>query len=378
MKMTRVITTLVLSTAILVTSVLAPVSVYAMEPTSGSGFTSDMGEAEWCQRMFKTEGLRKGGCRVVAFSKMLSEAGFPVGDPQQYWDWCNTNNVPGKFNSGGGEANYFGDSLDPYAKSFGGSVELVEKVSVSGIGKAKMNSLIMDYIGKGYYCVLACGAHTVYVSRADSIAAGEAVLHESSFSTNYPNDWTGTYSNIVKLQFDKYNSGKYTSLRAYKISSPVTEDCGVEPGQYYIVSAVNRKYVLDVYGSGCSSGDNVNLWERNYSNAQRWNIKNAGNGCVYLEPQCALGYCLDVAGAGTTNKTNVQIWESNNTDAQKWKFVDAGDGTYCIIPQVGDGSMALDLKGAKGVSGTNIQIYQQNGTAAQKWILRKADACFFD
>jgi len=362
----------ILAATVALGTVMTPISAQAVAPTAGSGFTSEMGEQDWCQRMFETSGLRNSGCRVVAFSKMLSEAGIPVESPQAYWDWCYNNKVSGYFNSNGYETGNFGASLNPYAQSQGGSVQFITKESITNKPTEEINSLIMNYINQGYYCILSYSGHTAYVSRNDSINAGEAVVHESTYSTANPSEWTGTYNNIVKFQSSKYkNRTKYTGLRVYSITAPNREINGIYEGQYYITSAVNDNYAIDVYGAGASSGDNVNLWECNYSAAQTWNFKIAGDGYFYLEPACAPGYCLDVNGAGTANYTNIQIWASNGSAAQKWKFVDAGDGYYYMMPQCANDASVLDLKGAKATSGRNIQLYQKNDTKAQKWRITK-------
>ena len=59
--------------------------------------------------------------------------------------------------------------------------------------------------------------------------------------------------------------------------------------------------------------------------------------------------CLDVSGAIAENGRNVQTWECNNTDAQKWIFQKrtAGDysGSYRLVSLVGDDTYCLDNRG---------------------------------
>lgn len=367
-------------------------TVFAMAPTSGSGFTSDMSYRNWCQKMFTGSGLRSGGCRVVAFTKMLYEAGFTqVENPQHFYEWCRDNKVKGAFSSTGYENGSFGDSLNPFASAHGGSVEQVTRVDISKKSKSEVAPIIMNYINQGYYCILAGGGHTVYVGRNDSISAGEPVILESSFSTALGPEWYGTYNNIVKYLSSKYSSGnKYTGLRVYKITAPAGGGNNVDntqnstqlktyngsiiaEGQYILTSGANSNYVVDLYGMYSSSGSNVNCWEYNGSDAQIWNITSAGDSYYYLEPACAPGMRLDVYGAGNSNFTNVQIWTANTSSAQKWKFVSNGDGSYRVVPQCAEGISALDLNEANATNGQNIQIYAENNSAAQKWKLKKVD-----
>ena len=66
------------------------------------------------------------------------------------------------------------------------------------------------------------------------------------------------------------------------------------------------------------------------------------------------GKALDVKGAGVTNGTNVQLYSRNNTCAQKWQIVKNDDETYSIMSACS--GLALDVAGARTTNGTNVQI----------------------
>ncbi|MGN1041760.1 MAG: RICIN domain-containing protein, partial [Acutalibacteraceae bacterium] len=77
---------------------------------------------------------------------------------------------------------------------------------------------------------------------------------------------------------------------------------------------------LDVEGAKKDCGTNVWQYDSNGSNAQKWLIKEAGNGYYHIISKCG-GLCLDVSGAKTKNGTNIHIWGFNGTNAQKFKFL---------------------------------------------------------
>lgn len=78
---------------------------------------------------------------------------------------------------------------------------------------------------------------------------------------------------------------------------------------------------------------------------------------------------VDVASGSTKDSANVQMYESNGTQAQKWTITHNEKG-YATIINVKSGK-ALDVKSATAVSGTNVQQYTSNSTRAQQWIIEK-------
>ena len=73
-------------------------------------------------------------------------------------------------------------------------------------------------------------------------------------------------------------------------------------------------------------GTNVNIWERNNTDAQRWMVKDAGNGYVYIINKCG-GLYLDANGGVAKNSVNIQGWVGNSTNAQKWKLIEIKEET---------------------------------------------------
>lgn len=63
-------------------------------------------------------------------------------------------------------------------------------------------------------------------------------------------------------------------------------------------------------------------YDPNGTVAQKWLVKDAGNGYVYLVS--GTGLYLDVNGCYTADGTNVQGWSGNGTAAQRWKLIPVG------------------------------------------------------
>ena len=88
----------------------------------------------------------------------------------------------------------------------------------------------------------------------------------------------------------------------------------------YSLTFNNSGKVLDVVNKGTEKGTNVWQYDSNLSDAQKWIIKETGDGYFYIISKCN-GLYLDVTGGVANPATNIQVWIGNGTKAQKWKFV---------------------------------------------------------
>jgi len=133
-------------------------------------------------------------------------------------------------------------------------------------------------------------------------------------------------------------------------------------GLYTVTSALNGSYVLDIAGAKRANGTNLQLWNANGTNAQKFRLTYLGN--TYYQAACVkTEKVLDAAGAGTSAGTNVQQYEWNGTDAQQWQIRAKGDGTYTIMAK-GSG-LYMDVDGGIASEGRNVQLWSGNGTKAQ-------------
>ncbi len=142
----------------------------------------------------------------------------------------------------------------------------------------------------------------------------------------------------------------------------------VADGVYEIVAGTNTEKALDVYGgsSAAKNGTNVQIYERNKTDAQRWQITYDKSSDTYLIVNTTSNLSLDVYNGSTSNNANVQVYSQNKTNAQRWRIIES-DGSFTIL-SVGSG-LSLDVFNAGAHNGANVQQYTTNNTAAQKWQL---------
>lgn len=161
-------------------------------------------------------------------------------------------------------------------------------------------------------------------------------------------------------------SGCKSSGAGTDTSSSTSTDSSqvLQNGTYYIASALNTNYVLDLTSGSSSNGANIQLYKNSFIDNQSFTVKYLGNG-YYEISSVKSGKVLDVASAGKKNGTNVQQYTRNNSDAQKWTLKDAGNGYYYVVSKCN--GLYLDVTGGKVANKTNIQMYTGNSSNAQKW-----------
>lgn len=163
---------------------------------------------------------------------------------------------------------------------------------------------------------------------------------------------------------------------------------------------VHSNYVLDCYGGYADNGTNIQVWSRNNSKAQLFELRpetiktkgtrsiTVGNVSVtehaydngdryyevpegmYVIQSCSgSNQVLDVYGGGKDNGVNVISWADNGTNGQKWKFVRTGNGIYKIMSVVS--GKCLEVAGQdSNTNGGNVQQWDyENGWSNKLWKL---------
>ncbi len=179
----------------------------------------------------------------------------------------------------------------------------------------------------------------------------------------------GIASNSRNVQVYGGNGTKaQKKFKFEKVADPINysekAEKTISDGTYTIKSAINDKFVLDIDNASKSNGANVQIYQSNGTNAQKFKVKYLNNGYYTIESANS-GKVLDVDNAGKNQGTNVQQYGANNTDAQKWIIAKNTDGTYSIVSKCNN--LYLDVKDGIASSGKNIQVYGRNGTRAQKF-----------
>ncbi len=193
--------------------------------------------------------------------------------------------------------------------------------------------------------------------------AGIIVEHCYGDNWNDINNFLGSEDKIKKL-----GVADATGIaNAFGLSKISREEIDSD-GTYFIHSALNNSFVLDVDSGKTTNEANVQLYENNGTGAQGWKVTHDTKGYVTFI-NVNSGKVLDVNTGQAASGQNVQQYQSNGSYAQKWIVVKDGS-SYKIVSGI-NSNYVLDLNNAQVVNAQNIQIYQSNNTKAQRWTFSK-------
>ena len=204
------------------------------------------------------------------------------------------------------------------------------------------------------------GSYTIYSALAKNLA-----LDVYAASTANGANIQTYAANGSKAQ--QWRMTKTQTLRERLNSLASAHRNDLKDGTYVFGSGNKTSMVLDVSGGSSANGANVQLYQSNDTNAQRWRVTHDSKGYVTLT-NVGSGKVLDVNGASTEDGANVQQYASNGTWAQKWIAVKNADGSYTFYSGLHDRKV-LDVYGGATSNGANVQLCAGNGTKAQRWVI---------
>jgi hypothetical protein len=175
-------------------------------------------------------------------------------------------------------------------------------------------------------------------------------------------------TNVEIYQSNGTNAQKFYLLPTVH---DVKSNVSLADGTYSIKASIGNNKSVDIYGGSWNSGANAQTWDSNGTGAQRFYLHRESDG-LYTISVVGTGKTLDVSGAQFMPGGNIQQWDYNGTDAQKWAIVQNEDGTYTFVNKAN--GLAMDVYGGYTGNGGNLNTYRQNGTKAQRFALEKIDA----
>ncbi len=84
------------------------------------------------------------------------------------------------------------------------------------------------------------------------------------------------------------------------------------------VSFLNGNFAIDALNGVATNGTQINIWEINHTNSQKFFIENVGNDLYRIISALDVNYCIDVC---PNNKTKIQLYRKNNS-TQKFRFIE--------------------------------------------------------
>lgn len=182
--------------------------------------------------------------------------------------------------------------------------------------------------------------------------------NQTSFQIACP---PGTWQ--FKTQY--YNYGTFCSALPAPFTTHVT---GITSGAVYKLTHKGTNKCLDVVNNSSSPGANVQQFEDNGNNAQRWIVSMQADGHFKLT-HLGTNQCLDVAYNSGNPGANVQQFTDNGNNAQRWKIEYQADGSYKLTHK--GTNQCLEVAYNSNSNGANVQQFTDNGNDAQRWYFTK-------
>ena len=176
-------------------------------------------------------------------------------------------------------------------------------------------------------------------------------------------DGTSVYQYIIKYITNIFDQNII-------LNQNIVNTNNIEEGYYRIHSKLNYNFVFDILDGSLEAGANLQLYESNNTNAQKFRIKKRADG-TYKILNAVSGMALDVQVAVFENGTNIQTWGDTDNAAQKWTFSKKDTNIYAI--NLANTNFVIDLKDANVANGSNIQIWEFSNSPQNLWILEKLD-----
>lgn len=167
-----------------------------------------------------------------------------------------------------------------------------------------------------------------------------------------------------------WKKGGTTPILTWQEDEEYTRE--IEEGVYMLYTALSpTNKVMDIANGETVNGTNVQLYDMNYSQAQKFRISKTGKAGTYSIINVNSGKSLDVQNGSTADGANLQIYEPNGTTSQIWKIIDYKNGYYAIQSLLGS---YIHVKDGQTANGTNIHMWNSADTTNKncQWMLKKA------
>ncbi len=136
---------------------------------------------------------------------------------------------------------------------------------------------------------------------------------------------------------------------------------------YYIATSLNYDYVVEVANGGRADGTRIQINKKSDSEAQVFELVAAGDGYYFIINKLT-GKAVDVPYNSSASRTNLQLFQRNGTDAQKWQIYEAHKSKTDVSFKSKSG-LFLDVSNGVVSNGNVIWGHSGNGTAAQAFRL---------
>ncbi|MDO4317659.1 MAG: InlB B-repeat-containing protein [Lachnospiraceae bacterium] len=200
-----------------------------------------------------------------------------------------------------------------------------------------------------------------------TITSFDCGYHHASISSSVSGEYLGTdfYAYIVNVKPWKHLANQNGNVVTYDIKGDANDIWKFDwqgDGSYIITNVANGK-VLDVYGANSANGTNVQTWELNRGDSQKWCFIKSGNNYVIVS-RCG-GKVLNI-----DENSNAIIWDKHGGDNQIFsvrRLTNDMGGYLPLKSHVNSNAKVPLYSAANDNSKTQYYIYPEDNCTIKKF-----------
>ncbi len=149
-------------------------------------------------------------------------------------------------------------------------------------------------------------------------------------------------------------------------------DTEMDTEAYYTFKNVNSGLVMEVKDASMTEGANIQQWDSNGHNCQKWKLTPFSGGTTYYYVRSAENPDYVLKAVSGDNGGNVELVPyAGNDSAMLFQFTRIGDGSYYISTRASRDARFVEVASASSEKGANIQQWDFTYSKCQVWQAEK-------
>nr|MCR5122436.1 RICIN domain-containing protein [Ruminococcus sp.] len=151
-------------------------------------------------------------------------------------------------------------------------------------------------------------------------------------------------------------------------------DTEMDTDTYYTFKNVNSGLVMDVDGGKMETGANIQQWESNGQNNQKWKLTPFANGTTYYYVRSAADENYVLKAMSGDSGGNIELVPYSGSDSMMlFQFTKLGDGSYYISTRSSRDACFVETASASKSNGANVQQWGMSFSKCQNWKAEKTE-----
>ena len=160
-----------------------------------------------------------------------------------------------------------------------------------------------------------------------------------------------------------------SSAQKWVIEPVPDPGCIMDTDVIYTFRNVNSGLVMDIVYGKMENGSNVQQWEQNGYDCQKWILTPYKNtNCYFIRSVQDDSYALKAEGSKNGANIDIAPYSADDND-ELFVFSKNLDGSYYIYTMASDKTEFVEVDAAKKDGGANVQQWESTNNSCQKWEL---------